>query len=602
MRFRGLSFFIVCMISLSSLLMGQSKINRHLWEIYEQYKVSPQNQAIIRHNSMMEILEPIIKENPDVMKIEQIGESVEKRSINLVTVGSGPNKILLWSQMHGDEPTATCALLDILNYISKNIELQLVRDILTQTTLLIIPMLNPDGAERFTRRNAQDIDINRDARYLQSPEGRILKRIQEIYNPEFGFNLHDQRTLSSVGKTKKVAAISLLSPPYDYEDNDNATRILSKKVAAVFYESIAPFAYGFVSKYDADYMPRSFGDLMQSYGMSTVLVESGGWTDIDRSILVKINFIGLLSAIHSIADGSYLDANPALYEGLRRSGEHNLFNLKISNVMVLNGIEIPPFRADIGVNYSFKQTPDGPVVQHAIISDIGDLNITSGKLEIDGSSLIVTPGLIAFNPEFNPEDIPSESDIQKMMKKGILTIIGEVDMTNKKQLEKFEDIAGYNNGINIGFIGNAKKFLENPSVNDRDLFIYAMTRPLLSLLPNSIPETLSHYIDWFGIQENSFEECILSQISGIMPAKKIPTFTSQMAKKLGLGSRGTIWRGAPADLLLFEMNGEEVYPESLDLSKLKIILFNGEVVYQDGSFLKQPEGKFLSKTNSPFRK
>lgn len=593
MRFRNLFSFIVSMIIVSSLLMGQSKINRHLWEVYEQYKVSPKNQATIRYNGMMEILNCIIRKNPNVMKIEQIGESVEKRSINLVTVGSGPTKIMLWSQMHGDEPTATCALLDILNYMSENLEVQFVKDILSQTTLLIIPMLNPDGAEQFTRRNAQDIDINRDARDLQSPEARILKGIQEKYNPEFGFNLHDQRTRGTVGRTKKVAAISLLSPPYDYENNDNESRILSKKVAAVFYESIAPFAYGFVSKYDADYMPHSFGDTMQRCGVSTVLVESGGWTGIDRSILVKINFVGLFSAIHSIADRNYLDANPVLYDGLRKSGRQSLFNLKVSNVMVMNGKEIPPFRADIGINYSFKQTPEGPVVQEARISDIGDLKVTSGKLEIDGSNLIATPGFIAFDPGLSPDDILLGLDVQKLMKKGVLTIIGEVDMTDRDQLEKLGDIKSIDNGINTGFIGNATKFPENPSVDDRDLFVYAVAQPLLSLYSHSIPKALSHYVDWFGIQKNISEEFSLSQISEIVQAEEIPAFTSQMSKKMGLGSSGIIWRGARADLLLFEMSEEEVYPESIVLSGLKIILFNGEVVYQDGLFLKQPKGQLL---------
>jgi hypothetical protein len=581
------------MISISALLIGQSTVNRHLWEVYERYKVSPPNQATLRHSEMMEILERISREHPTIIKVEQVGKSVEERSINLVTVGSGPKKILLWSQMHGDEPTATSALLDILNYMSKNLDVQFVRDILTQTTLLIIPMLNPDGAERFTRRNAQDIDINRDARYLQSPEGRILKRVQEKYSPEFGFNLHDQGTRGTVGRTHKVAAISLLSPPYDYENNDDETRILSKKIAAVFYESIAPFVYGFVSMYDADYMPYSFGDSMQSCGVSTVLVESGGWTGVDRSILVKINFVGLLSVIRSIAEGEYLDANPALYDGLRRSGKHDLFDLKISNVMVMNGMDTPLFRADIGINYSFKQTPDGPVVGHASISDIGDLGVTSGKMEIDGSNLIVTPGFIAFDPELDPEDIPLGLDIQTLMKQGILTIIGEVDLTNREQLEKLGDMTSFGNGINTGFIGNAAKFPGNPSVDDRDLFVYALTRPLLSLCTSSIPEALSKYVDWFGIQENILEEFRFSQISDIIAAEEIAEFTSGMSRKLGLGSRGIIRRGAPADLLLFEMRKAEVYPESLNLSTLKIILYNGEVVYKDGSFLKQPEGQLL---------
>ena len=39
----------------------------------------------------------------------------------------------------------------------------------------MVPMLNPDGAERYARRNAQAIDINRDALQLATPEGRLLK-------------------------------------------------------------------------------------------------------------------------------------------------------------------------------------------------------------------------------------------------------------------------------------------------------------------------------------------------------------------------------------------------------------------------------------------
>ena len=47
-----------------------------------------------------------------------------------------------------------------------------VRGILSSLTLYVVPMLNPDGAERFQRRNAQSIDINRDALRLQTPEGQ----------------------------------------------------------------------------------------------------------------------------------------------------------------------------------------------------------------------------------------------------------------------------------------------------------------------------------------------------------------------------------------------------------------------------------------------
>jgi murein tripeptide amidase MpaA len=83
--------------------------------------------------------------------------------------------VLLWSQMHGDESTATSALFDLFEYIRAHRQDAAVRGILSSLTLHVIPMLNPDGAERFQRRNVQSIDINRDALRLQTPEGRMLK-------------------------------------------------------------------------------------------------------------------------------------------------------------------------------------------------------------------------------------------------------------------------------------------------------------------------------------------------------------------------------------------------------------------------------------------
>ncbi|MFY0573591.1 hypothetical protein ACN28S_03785 [Cystobacter fuscus] len=76
-----------------------------------------------------------------------------------------------------------------------------------------LPLLNPDGAERFQRRNAQGIDINRDALALQTPEGRTLKAVRDRLQPALGFNLHDQSWRTAVGDSGRPASISVLAPP-----------------------------------------------------------------------------------------------------------------------------------------------------------------------------------------------------------------------------------------------------------------------------------------------------------------------------------------------------------------------------------------------------
>ena len=72
----------------------------------------------------------------------------------------------MWSQMHGNESTTTKALFDVFNTLISNNPI--IKHILNACTLYIIPILNPDGAEAYTRVNANAVDLNRDAQELIS--------------------------------------------------------------------------------------------------------------------------------------------------------------------------------------------------------------------------------------------------------------------------------------------------------------------------------------------------------------------------------------------------------------------------------------------------
>jgi hypothetical protein len=53
-----------------------------------------------------------------IIRNEIVGTSAEGRSIHHLTCGEGKTTILLWSQMHGDESTATMALFDLFNFFT----------------------------------------------------------------------------------------------------------------------------------------------------------------------------------------------------------------------------------------------------------------------------------------------------------------------------------------------------------------------------------------------------------------------------------------------------------------------------------------------------
>ena len=68
----------------------------------------------IFHADVISLSENLVKSGN--FSLKPLGQSVEGREINLISFGSGKNSILCWSQMHGNESTATMALFDLFNF------------------------------------------------------------------------------------------------------------------------------------------------------------------------------------------------------------------------------------------------------------------------------------------------------------------------------------------------------------------------------------------------------------------------------------------------------------------------------------------------------
>ena len=151
----------------------QAQTTKELSEIWDKQHITFLPPKDLRHAHLKIYLMSL--KNLGI-KLEEIGRSYENREIYRMEWGHGETKILMWSQMHGNEPTATSALLDMFTFLQKNRELAWVKKLEENLTIRVIPMLNPDGAEVYTRRNAQSIDINRDALALETPEGKTLEK------------------------------------------------------------------------------------------------------------------------------------------------------------------------------------------------------------------------------------------------------------------------------------------------------------------------------------------------------------------------------------------------------------------------------------------
>ncbi|MBU0474818.1 MAG: peptidase M14 [Bacteroidetes bacterium] len=423
----------ILIIILQGELLAQNDLSQKLYDKYSESIFHSIEHKRFSHSDLMNALNQF--SNSKIIDISTAGYSVEGREIKLIKIGSGKINIMAWSQMHGDESTATMALLDLLNFFENDNEFSaLKKEILEKVTLYIIPMLNPDGTERFRRRNEMDIDLNRDALRLQFPESKILKKIQEETNPKFAFNLHDQSTRYTVGNSYKVATISFLAPAYNYEKDINEVRKNSMQLISELTTNLEQFIPGHIAKYSDEFEPRAFGDNFVKWGSSLILIESGGWkNNYEKSFLRKMNFIAIVLGIESIANKNYENESIEIYDNIPEN-QKLLFDLLLRNVTIEKNNH--KFIIDIGINQNEVGTSDKRDFYFiGEIEDIGDLSTFYGFDELDCTGFTIDTAMV-YPEKYENFDAVKNIDIIPILMKGYSYV--QVDSLNIK--EKFSKI------------------------------------------------------------------------------------------------------------------------------------------------------------------
>lgn len=361
---------------------------RRLHDTHEQYKESALKERRFKHLDIQPLIEKL-KSNA-LYEVSVVGQSFEGRSISMIKAGKGKTNVLFWSQMHGDEPTATMALFDMFNFFVKSGDEfdGLRKQILENTTLYFVPMLNPDGAEVYKRRTALDIDMNRDALRLQTPEGRLLKQLQQTLKPEFGFNLHDQSPRYSAGQTGNLATISFLATAYDHARSMNDVRRRSMQLIVNMNQQLQKFIPNQVARYSDEHEPRAFGDNIQKWGTSLVLIESGGYkNDPEKMYIRQLNYVAMLTGLQAIASGNYAQEDIKKYEQIPENGRA-IFDLIIRNATILRNGE--PVKVDVGINRNEMSTNlPAKWFTRGVVEDLGDLSTFFGTDEIEATGLVL---------------------------------------------------------------------------------------------------------------------------------------------------------------------------------------------------------------------
>ena len=130
------------------------------------------------YSEMTTELENIESTYPSLSKLYNLGSSVQERTIWGLKITDNPDieeneaEVRICGCHHGNEIMSVELPLMLAWYLVENYESdQYIQNLVDNREIWIIPMVNPDGREMYTRYNANGVDLNRDYGYMWGGEG-----------------------------------------------------------------------------------------------------------------------------------------------------------------------------------------------------------------------------------------------------------------------------------------------------------------------------------------------------------------------------------------------------------------------------------------------
>ncbi|MGV1011871.1 MAG: M14 family metallopeptidase [Flavobacterium sp.] len=356
-------------------------------ELHHQYK---ENSLFGRYITLQDI-EPLLTKYP----AEIIGKTVQGKPIYKYTIGTGATKVFMWSQMHGNESTTTKAVFDFFNLIHSSNELG--QRLLKEFTFCFLPMVNPDGAELYTRENANKVDLNRDSIDLSQPESQLLRKTFNEFQPNYCFNLHDQRTIFGAGTSGNVATVSFLAPSFNENRDINDVRSKAMEIIVAMNDELQKHIPDQVARFDDGFNANCIGDQFTLLGVPTILFEAGHYpNDYYREYTRKMIFVALISGLQHIYENVIVGDKIANYLGITKNNII-FYDFLYKNVKInYDGKEII---TNFAAQYK-EELVDGKIQFNAYVAEIGDLKGKLGHYQYNAHKMMYADSLDNF-PKIN---------------------------------------------------------------------------------------------------------------------------------------------------------------------------------------------------------
>jgi len=255
-------------------------------------------------------------------------------------------------------------------------------------------MLNPDGAERYQRRNAPGHRHQPGRAAAADAKRARAQGAARQAQPPVGFNLHNQGWRTSAGKDRSAGHnFPAVGRVRRGADGEPGTASDETAVARSSATALEPLATGRIARYDDEFEVRGVRDNLTKWGTNVVLIETGPWPAIEPDpYLVRLNFVALITALDGLSTGRVKQADRRRYETLRSTRPTSLPADPQRDGHSRTGCR--PFTADIGIvaNRGVRTTGGERGTRlTARIDDLGDLHNMSALESVDAAGLFVAP-------------------------------------------------------------------------------------------------------------------------------------------------------------------------------------------------------------------